>query len=144
MDPECRELGRGRRWTWGRRIAPGRGLSIETKESTDGGQQLLLGKMLLERGLITAEQLREALADRAQGMRQGTARPLGVILVAKGFLSDTQLVQLLAEQAHRPPSSSSGGIPSFAPPPPLPPSSVVATGFRKIRLRSSTSSQARR
>jgi serine/threonine protein kinase len=91
---------------------------MASQDSTDGGQQLLLGKMLLERGLITPDQLREALAERARSLSDGSARPLGIILVAKGFLSDSQLVNLLAEQAPRPPSSSSGStinIPALAP-----------------------------
>ncbi len=86
--------------------------------------------MLLERGLISPDQLREALADRARSMSSGSAKPLGIILVAKGFLSDEQLVGLLAEQANRPPSSSSGGVPGFAPlaPPPPPVSSSTRLG----------------
>lgn len=106
-------------------------MTTRTQESTDGGQQLLLGKMLLERGLISPDQLREALADRARSMSDGAAKPLGIILVAKGFLTDTQLVQLLAEQANRP-GSSSGSIPAFGqiapPPPPSTPTSATRLG----------------
>jgi serine/threonine protein kinase/sugar lactone lactonase YvrE len=82
----------------------------ETQESTDGGQQLLLGKKLLERGLITPEQLREALLERARGLSGGAAKPLGTILVDKGFLTDTQLVNLLEEPAGRTHGSSSGHL----------------------------------
>jgi WD40 repeat protein/predicted Ser/Thr protein kinase len=66
----------------------------------DGGQQLLLGKMLLERGLITPDQLREALVERARTLSEGNAQPspLGGILVRKGYLSDSQLLGLIAEQ----------------------------------------------
>jgi predicted Ser/Thr protein kinase len=85
----------------------------ESRESTDGGRQLLLGKKLLERGIITPDQLREALADRARSMTEGSAKPLGSILVAKGYLSDSQLFQLLEEQATRPPTSSAGDVPGF-------------------------------
>src|SRR4026207_1218168 len=65
----------------------------------DGGQQLLLGKMLLERGLITPDQLREALVERARTLSDGErqATPLGGILVRKGFLTDDQLQGLMAE-----------------------------------------------
>ena len=67
----------------------------------DGGQQLVLGKVLLERGLISADQLRDALSERAR--RVGSGEPittsLGSILVSKGFLTDQQLVSLLAEQS---------------------------------------------
>ncbi len=109
-------------------------MTTQIQESTDGGQQLLLGKMLLERGLISPDQLREALADRARSMSDGTAKPLGIILVAKGFLSDTQLVQLLAEQATRPGSSSSGSVPGFAPLAPPPPPVASATRLGKYEL----------
>jgi WD40 repeat protein/serine/threonine protein kinase len=105
-------------------------VSSQIQESTDGGQQLLLGKMLLERGLITPDQLREALADRARSMSDGSAKPLGIILVAKGFLSDTQLVQLLAEQANRPSMSNSA---AFAAPPP-PRAAPSATRLGKYEL----------
>ena len=65
----------------------------------DGGQQLLLGKMLLERGLITPDQLREALVERARNMsEERQSSPLGGILVRKGYLTDAQLLGLMAEQ----------------------------------------------
>jgi len=66
----------------------------------DGGQQLLLGKMLLERGLITPDQLREALVERARSVSDGERQttPLGGILVRKGYLTDSQLLGLMAEQ----------------------------------------------
>ncbi|HUR39040.1 MAG TPA: protein kinase [Planctomycetota bacterium] len=66
----------------------------------DGGQQLLLGKMLLERGLITPDQLREALVERARSVSDsdGPTTPLGGILVRKGYLTDEQLLGLMAEQ----------------------------------------------
>ena len=66
----------------------------------DGGQQLLLGKMLLERGLITPDQLREALVERARSVSDGDRQtsPLGGILVRKGYLTDSQLLGLMAEQ----------------------------------------------
>jgi WD40 repeat protein/predicted Ser/Thr protein kinase len=65
----------------------------------DGGQQLLLGKMLLERGLITPDQLREALVERARSMsEEKQSSPLGGILVRKGYLTDSQLLGLMAEQ----------------------------------------------
>src|SRR6185295_8581129 len=56
--------------------------------------------MLLERGLITPDQLREALVERARSVSDGDrqATPLGGILVRKGFLSDSQLLGLMAEQ----------------------------------------------
>jgi WD40 repeat protein/predicted Ser/Thr protein kinase len=66
----------------------------------DGGQQLLLGKMLLERGLITPDQLREALVERARHLSDGErhSTPLGGILVKKGYLTHDQLTGLMQEQ----------------------------------------------
>jgi len=56
--------------------------------------------MLLERGLITPDQLREALVERARSVSDGERQttPLGGILVRKGYLTDSQLLGLMAEQ----------------------------------------------
>src|SRR6185436_9334907 len=90
----------------------------------DGGQQLLLGKMLLERGLITPDQLREALVERARTLSDGErqATPLGGILVRKGFLTDDQLQGLMAETGPSTPPSFSP--PSAPTPTPRPHSSI--------------------
>jgi len=87
----------------------------------DGGQQLLLGKMLLERGLITPDQLREALVERARSVSVGEKQttPLGGILVRKGYLTDTQLLGLMAEQ--------NGDI-AVAPMPPYDKTSIAPMG----------------
>jgi WD40 repeat protein/serine/threonine protein kinase len=73
----------------------------------DGGQQLLLGKMLLERGLITPDQLREALVERARNLSDSgqAAQPLGGILVRKGYLTDQQLNGLISEQEKSEPAA---------------------------------------
>lgn len=53
------------------------------------------GELLLERGLITPEQLADALAlQRRRGMR------LGAALVARGHMTETQLVQALGSVLH--------------------------------------------
>src|SRR6185436_6879871 len=53
------------------------------------------GEVLLERGLITPEQLADALAlQRRRGMR------LGAALVARGHMTETQLVQALGSVLH--------------------------------------------
>jgi WD40 repeat protein/RIO-like serine/threonine protein kinase len=80
---------------------------VGSQDSTDGGQQLLLGKKLLERGLITADQLREALVERARMVAGGDTKgaPLGGILVSKGFLTDAQLSDAMADGTPPPPAS---------------------------------------
>ena len=59
--------------------------------------------MLLERGLITPDQLREALVERARSLSEGNSQPapLGGILVRKGYLSDSQLLGLIAQTEER-------------------------------------------
>ncbi len=54
----------------------------------------LLGELLIERGLISAQELEQVLAEQ-----QRTGELLGSILIRSGILSDTQLVAVLAEQA---------------------------------------------
>ena len=70
---------------------------------------LLLGQIAIRKGLVTIEQLMEALQEQAKDTPPGEVtvrirryqRPLGVILVAKGFLADAQLLSLLQEQKAR-------------------------------------------
>jgi hypothetical protein len=60
---------------------------------------VLLGKMALDREFITQDQLREALMEQGSDVEErGMARPLGLILVAKGYLSEPLLLTLLEEQ----------------------------------------------
>ena len=62
-----------------------------------------LGRMAVERRLITDARLREALAEQGRdpaGPGRST-RPLGTILVARGWITDAQLVALLEEQQSR-------------------------------------------
>ena len=64
---------------------------------------LLLGRVALERRLITPEQLREALTERALSVSRGrkVPRPIGAILASKKHLSDAQVVALTAELESR-------------------------------------------
>ncbi len=55
----------------------------------------LLGTMLVERSLVTREQVDQALAEQR---RQGNARRLGEILVESRALSEAALLQVLSEQ----------------------------------------------
>lgn len=63
----------------------------------------LLGEAALKKGLLTPEQLRQALAEQAQGLARGRLRPrrLGVILAEKKFLTDPQVFALLDEAEKR-------------------------------------------
>jgi hypothetical protein len=64
--------------------------------------ELLLGNLALEARVITPEQLRTALGDQARDLAQGKApRQIGVILLAHGWISEIQLMDLLREQAER-------------------------------------------
>jgi predicted Ser/Thr protein kinase len=111
---------------------------VAGQESTDGGQQLLLGKKLLERGLITPDQLREALVERARLVAGGdsTGAPLGGILVSKGFLTDAQLVDALADNSRTPlpPGSSSAvSLPTTAPSVPQDPATTHLGKYALVR-----------
>jgi hypothetical protein len=65
-------------------------------------KELLLGTLALGAKLVTPEQLRVALGDQARDLDQGRApRQLGVILLARGWLDEDQLLALLHTQAER-------------------------------------------
>ncbi|HLY73752.1 MAG TPA: protein kinase [Planctomycetota bacterium] len=58
-----------------------------------------LATRALQRGLISADQLKEALAEQGRDLaeRKEGVRPLGAILVAKRFLTPAQLQELILE-----------------------------------------------
>jgi tetratricopeptide (TPR) repeat protein len=62
--------------------------------STDG----LVGKLALQKGIISAEQLKDCLAEQAALQKAGQKRPLGVIMVGRGLMKDEELLGLLEEQ----------------------------------------------
>ncbi|MBV8879499.1 MAG: serine/threonine protein kinase, partial [Planctomycetaceae bacterium] len=66
---------------------------MSTKDALDTA----LGTRALQEGLITADQLKEALAEQARDLehRKEGVRPLGMILVAKGFLTHAQMQNLI-------------------------------------------------
>ncbi|HVR85405.1 MAG TPA: serine/threonine-protein kinase [Planctomycetota bacterium] len=61
---------------------------------TDG----LVGKLALQKGMISAGQLKDCLAEQAALQKSGQKRPLGVIMVGKGLMKDEDLLVLLEEQ----------------------------------------------
>ncbi|MBV8880029.1 MAG: hypothetical protein JO332_08705, partial [Planctomycetaceae bacterium] len=62
--------------------------------ATDG----LVGKLALQKGMITAGQLKDCLVEQAALQKAGQKRPLGVIMVGRGLMTDEDLLGLLEEQ----------------------------------------------
>ena len=62
--------------------------------TTDG----LVGKLALQKGILSADQLKECLAEQAALQKAGQRRPLGVIMVSRGLMKDEELLDLLEEQ----------------------------------------------
>jgi predicted Ser/Thr protein kinase/tetratricopeptide (TPR) repeat protein len=62
--------------------------------ATDG----LVGKLALQKGIVSAAQLKECLAEQAALQKAGQKRPLGVIMVGRGLMTDEDLLTLLEEQ----------------------------------------------
>jgi len=65
--------------------------------ATATGQRLLLGQLLIRRGLISDDQLAGALSEQ-----ESTREYLGEILVRRGLLTEAQLTEALAEQLEIP------------------------------------------
>jgi len=59
-----------------------------------------LGKLAVQQGLLSEEQLKQALEEQRLGVQRGRKKPrrLGVILAEKRFLDDDQVLALLEEQ----------------------------------------------
>lgn len=69
---------------------------LEDSEVTlSSGPDLDLGALLLKASLITGDQLKEAVQDQVQN---GHQERLGEILVRKDFISELQLLEILAKQ----------------------------------------------
>lgn len=60
-------------------------------------QKIRLGDLLVEKGLISEEQLREALQKQKAS---GFSKKLGEVLIDEGFLTERQIAEALAEQLH--------------------------------------------
>lgn len=72
------------------------GRIAETRDSTRVPADTTLGSLLLRRSLITEPQLSEALADQ-----ETNPCPLGTLLVARGYLSEGDLRDVLSRQIAR-------------------------------------------
>jgi hypothetical protein len=72
-------------------------------------KDLLLGKMVVEKGLLTQKQVEECIREQnalsddpdATFSPTNTPRPLGMVLLSKGYLKQSDLVELLEEQNRR-------------------------------------------
>ena len=71
-------------------LAEGRIMLASTSDLT-----LRLGRMLIKLGIITTQQLLEALHGQAEGDRP---RPLGAILLERGLVTEAQLARCVEEQ----------------------------------------------
>jgi hypothetical protein len=72
--------------------------------ASSSDEQTLLGRMLIERGLIDQQQLEQALAIRTQATSRGRSRPhprLGKTLTEAGLISSEQLAGVLEEKIER-------------------------------------------
>jgi serine/threonine protein kinase len=100
---------------------------IEMPEESRKKEDLSLGDLARTQGFIDSRQLREALSEQEADVRNGRpARPLGEILVARGFLTERQVdslvesqrltvVQPLGGPAADPPASPAPGAAPFPP-----------------------------
>ena len=78
-----------------RALSPARKATVSALAEEGGLRppQEPLGTLLVKRGLITPEQLTEALAEQ-----RSTGKPLGAIVVARGFVAPANVAQALATQ----------------------------------------------
>jgi hypothetical protein len=68
--------------------------------ASSSDEQTLLGRLLIERGLIDQQQLDQALATRTAATSRGRSR-LGKALTEAGLVSAEQLASVLAEKTER-------------------------------------------
>src|SRR5262245_14667771 len=75
----------------------------EGQEQRDARVDVRLGKLAVQKGLLSPEQLKEALEEQRLGVERGRRKPrrLGVILAGKHLLTDDQVLALLEEQEAR-------------------------------------------
>ncbi len=60
---------------------------------------ILLGRLAVERGLLSAERLDQGLREQEEAASRGEAVPLGQVLVRRGWLGPEDLARLLHEQS---------------------------------------------
>ena len=60
--------------------------------------KIRIGDLLVEEGLITNEQLMQALAKQKEYKEKGEFKKIGEILIEEGFISEKQMAIVLAKQ----------------------------------------------
>ncbi len=73
---------------------------LARSEGLESRADFRLGQMAVRQGRLSAEQLRLALEEQADGLRRGRKKPrrLGAIVAEKGWLTDAEVLALLEEQ----------------------------------------------
>jgi serine/threonine-protein kinase len=77
----------------------------------EAGQEKRIGQLAVERGLMTAEQLKEVLVEHTARVEHGSQVPLGELLVELEYISRRQLKALLSAQGGK--KSPRQQIPGF-------------------------------
>ena len=74
------------------------GHTLQLRELDMGTDRKLFGEVAFENGYVTTEQLYEALTFQAKSEVQGRPyRFLGQILIDLGFMSESQVLEVLSE-----------------------------------------------
>ena len=63
-------------------------------------QDALLGRIAVEKGLVTEAQLKECVRDQKTAVA-GSEKPLGVVMLARGLIGQEDLEKILLEQNQR-------------------------------------------
>src|SRR5579872_2970385 len=75
------------------------GTSLPSEDSPGDAQEAFLRQALLDRKMISREQLRESLREKEDAKREGRNSTLGDILVGRGWLQPESLAELLKDTA---------------------------------------------
>jgi len=68
---------------------------MEQRDASGNSQGIAIGHLALRRGLLSPEQLRDALLEHS---KSGTAGPLDTVLISRGYLTRQQLEELHVER----------------------------------------------